>query len=86
MVGAAGFEPAASWSRTRRSTKLSHAPMSFSLAARGSPAQCFRCFLHGVLHCQIAVLHFRDAILPAGVRYFVFILDDILLTNRFPAI
>ena len=26
MVGAAGFEPTTSWSRTRRSTKLSHAP------------------------------------------------------------
>src|ERR1700709_1237173 len=26
MVGARGFEPPASWSRTRRSTKLSHAP------------------------------------------------------------
>ena len=28
MVGAAGFEPATFWSRTRRSTKLSHAPRS----------------------------------------------------------
>ena len=26
MVGARGFEPPASWTRTRRSTKLSHAP------------------------------------------------------------
>jgi hypothetical protein len=26
MVGMTGFEPAASWSRTRRSTKLSHIP------------------------------------------------------------
>ena len=26
MVGASGFEPPASWSRTRRSTRLSHAP------------------------------------------------------------
>ena len=26
LVGARGFEPPASWSRTRRSTKLSHAP------------------------------------------------------------
>ena len=26
MVGARGFEPPASWSRTRRSTRLSHAP------------------------------------------------------------
>ena len=26
MVGATGFEPAASYSRSKRSTKLSHAP------------------------------------------------------------
>lgn len=26
MVGATGFEPAASWSRTKRSTKLSYIP------------------------------------------------------------
>jgi hypothetical protein len=28
LVGARGFEPPASWSRTRRSTRLSHAPTS----------------------------------------------------------
>ena len=28
LVGASGFEPPASWSRTRRSTRLSHAPNS----------------------------------------------------------
>ena len=27
MVGVAGFEPATSWSQTKRSTKLSHTPM-----------------------------------------------------------
>ena len=27
MVGVTGFEPAASWSRTKRSTKLSHTPV-----------------------------------------------------------
>ena len=26
LVGVTGFEPAASWSRTKRSTKLSHTP------------------------------------------------------------
>ena len=31
MVGATGFEPAASRSRTERSTKLSHAPKNLSL-------------------------------------------------------
>lgn len=27
MVGTAGFEPATSWSRTRRTTKLCYVPM-----------------------------------------------------------
>ncbi len=27
MVGMTGFEPAASWSQTKRSTKLSHIPV-----------------------------------------------------------
>ena len=27
MVGVTGFEPAASWSRTKRSTMLSHTPL-----------------------------------------------------------
>ncbi len=30
VVGAAGFEPAASWSRTKRAAKLRYAPMSFA--------------------------------------------------------
>jgi hypothetical protein len=30
FIGLVGFEPTASWSRTRRSTKLSHSPNSFS--------------------------------------------------------
>ena len=29
LVGVTGFEPAASWSRTKRSTKLSHTPIFF---------------------------------------------------------
>ena len=32
-LGAAGFEPATYWSQTSRSTKLSHAPMIFSIPA-----------------------------------------------------
>jgi hypothetical protein len=28
MVGATGFEPATSWSQTKRSTKLSYAPIA----------------------------------------------------------
>ena len=30
MVGVTGFEPAASWSRTKRSTELSHTPVFLS--------------------------------------------------------
>ena len=29
LVGVTGFEPAASWSRTKRTTKLCHTPMSY---------------------------------------------------------
>ena len=29
-IGATGFEPATSWSRTKRSTRLSHAPYQFA--------------------------------------------------------
>ena len=28
MVGVAGFEPAASWTRTKRDTKLRHTPIA----------------------------------------------------------
>ena len=28
MVGVAGFEPAASWTRTKRDTKLRHTPIT----------------------------------------------------------
>jgi hypothetical protein len=36
QVGATGFEPAASWSRTKRSTKLSYAPSVFARWLGGS--------------------------------------------------
>ena len=29
MVGVAGFEPAASWTRTKRDTKLRHTPETY---------------------------------------------------------
>ena len=32
MVGVKGFEPSASWSQTKRSTKLSYTPKYFDLA------------------------------------------------------
>ena len=31
MVGVAGFEPAASWTRTKRDTKLRHTPIAHLL-------------------------------------------------------
>ena len=31
MVGASGFEPEASWTRTKRDTKLRHAPMKANI-------------------------------------------------------
>ncbi len=34
LVGASGFEPPASWSRTRRSTRLSHAPKNLIITLR----------------------------------------------------
>ena len=30
MVGVPGFEPGASWTRTKRDTKLRHTPMQFA--------------------------------------------------------
>src|SRR4051812_42979922 len=39
MVGASGFEPPASWSRTRRSTRLSHAPINKQFNRLHPPAQ-----------------------------------------------
>ncbi len=33
-IGAAGFEPATSWSQTKRSTRLSHAPFIISIILR----------------------------------------------------
>lgn len=31
LVGVAGFEPAASWTRTKRDTKLRHTPLTLVL-------------------------------------------------------
>ena len=36
-VGLVGFEPTASWSRTRRSTKLSHSPKIFPVCYVARP-------------------------------------------------
>ena len=37
LVGVTGFEPAASWSRTKRSTELSHTPLSYSIQLFSAP-------------------------------------------------
>src|SRR5947208_16346589 len=58
MVGVTGFEPATSWSRTKRSTKLSYTPVSETATDRefgqglecvpvdgfGNFGQCVQCF------------------------------------------
>jgi hypothetical protein len=45
IIGLVGFEPTASWSRTRRSTKLSHSPKSIlTLGVRGRCATYFAYF------------------------------------------
>src|SRR2546427_12976761 len=44
-IGLVGFEPTASWSRTRRSTKLSHSPnCSSDLARQGGARHYFAYF------------------------------------------
>ena len=43
-VGLVGFEPTASWSRTRRSTKLSHSPKGIVTFVRGRCATYFAYF------------------------------------------
>ena len=37
LVGVTGFEPAASWSRTKRSTELSHTPKTYPIQLICSP-------------------------------------------------
>src|SRR6266852_2591187 len=45
IIGLVGFEPTASWSRTRRSTKLSHSPnCSSDLARQGGARPYFAYF------------------------------------------
>ena len=40
MVGVAGFEPAASWSRTKRDTKLRHTPLKRKGNYTGKQMEC----------------------------------------------
>jgi hypothetical protein len=41
-IGATGFEPAAFWSQTRRSTKLSYAPESRFFSQEHCPSQRYK--------------------------------------------
>ena len=43
MVGATGFEPATSWSQTRRSTRLSYTPNNGRRLTRMHPLSMFLC-------------------------------------------
>ena len=46
LIGVTGFEPAASWSRTKHSTELSHTPMcQYSIPHRGGFVKGFFGFL-----------------------------------------
>ena len=45
MVGVAGLEPAASWSRTMRDTKLRHTPFAVTIIMKEMPnVKCFASF------------------------------------------
>ncbi len=45
MVGVAGLEPAASWSRTMRDTKLRHTPLAVTIIMKEmSNVKCFAAF------------------------------------------
>ena len=48
LVGVAGFEPTASWSRTKRSTKLSHTPLFHFLSASHT-------YLFIIIHSRVKV-------------------------------
>ena len=45
LVGVTGFEPAASWSQTKRSTKLSHTPIYLILSITAQAELCSACNL-----------------------------------------
>src|SRR5713101_4074705 len=51
IIGLVGFEPTASWSRTRRSTKLSHSP--FTYENRAEPDRREYCLHTDFLHCSL---------------------------------
>lgn len=47
LVGVRGFEPPASWSRTMRSTKLSHTPIKLKLKLQTNGVYCnIECILN----------------------------------------
>ena len=61
MVGVAGFEPAASWTRTMRDTKLRHTPKDLIIIMRFSPiVKPRRCNFVPTRRCNfvpICILH-----------------------------
>ena len=60
MVGVAGFEPAAFWSQTRRSIKLSYAPMVGLRYAENHTSDTLR--FHNILH------YFFQVVLPCTIH------------------
>ncbi len=69
MVGVTGFEPAASWSRTKRSTELSHTPMPILFLCTAHPGFVPCYYTKPCLVCQGFCLKFQR-ILAVYSNYF----------------
>ena len=80
MVGVAGFEPAASWTRTKRDTKLRHTPIAYVLYRK------FRILSRGRFLCfgQAKSNNTAHSRFRLAVRCYS-VLDQVSLRN-FPAV
>ena len=80
VVGVAGFEPAASWTRTKRDTKLRHTPIAYVLYRK------FRILSRGRFLCfgQAKSNNTAHSRFRLAVRCY-FVLDQLSLRN-FPAV
>ena len=81
LVGVAGFEPAASWTRTKRDTKLRHTPIAYVLYRK------FRILSRGRFLCfgQEKSNNAAHSRFHLAVRCCYFVLDQLSLRN-FPAV
>lgn len=80
LVGVAGFEPAASWTRTKRDTKLRHTPIAYVLYRK------FRILSRGRFLCfgQAKINNTAHSRFRLAVRCYS-VLDQLSLRN-FPAV